>query len=383
MINNLKSLGYYIVGGEIFYSKIAACIKATQTRQQIQWVFKDEQFDKFDWTKEPPQPLSFYYKRRAQQIRDMYDYVIISYSGGSDSHNIVQTFLDNNLAIDEIVVNTYEEANKSIVNDARLAKAENYGAEYKLQIYPRLEEIRLRSPNTKITIVDQSEFLLLDLLRPGRSGEWALDQREVLNPSGISRYNYLHNEAFRKRVDKFSKVCLVLGAEKPITYFDTDDNYYMSFVDTAINMAFLDKHFTGYDNTSVEFFYWGDGCAELIAKQSFAIKKWIELNPQHKPLWLYTSGKQFKANIAARHVLMRSILYDNWNSNWFQVNKGRMDWYDSLDEWFYSSTYNEQKETWRRGLNFVTLNAVDFLEGSGLRPFMKTYFMGKMHDQRR
>lgn len=378
MIKNQYALGYYKVGQQIHTSKITACIRAAETNQQVQWVFKNEELDTYDWTKEPSDSLSALYERRARNIREQYDYVVLSYSGGSDSHNILETFLKHGLFIDEVVVNTFEQANKSIVNNPAITNADNYGAEYKLQIYPRLEELRFKSPATKITVADQSDFLMNHLLSPTQVPEWVLKQREVLNPSGVSRFNYLHQKEVRLRVDKSKSICIIMGVEKPITYIDTSGRYYIMFVDSATNLVAIDSHFSEYDNTSVEYFYWGDGCADMIAKQSFVIKRWLEANPQYKPLWLFESGQQYKQHIATRHALLRGIIYDNWNPKWFQVTKGRLDWYDSLDTWFYQSRYEPQKRAWQRGINYVKQKAGVFLEGHGLRPFIKTFYIGDM-----
>ena len=68
-------------------------------------------FSKCDWTTEPEPgvPLSEYYRRRAQQIRDKYDYVVLLYSGGPDSNNILHAFVHNGIKIDEIVnINSYD-----------------------------------------------------------------------------------------------------------------------------------------------------------------------------------------------------------------------------------------------------------------------------------
>jgi hypothetical protein len=378
MVENQYALGYYKVGQQIYTSKIAACIKATEVKQNVKWFFKDEEFDGYDWTKEPSDTLAVLYERRARAIRERYDYVVLSYSGGSDSHNILETFLKHGLFIDEVLVNTFEKANKKIVNDPSHTNAENYGAEYRLQIYPRLEELRLKSPATKITIADQSDFMMNELLAPSASPEWVVKQREVLNPSGMSRYNYLHQKEVRLRVDKSKSVCVMLGVEKPITFFDTSNRYYVLFVDSATNLASVDPHFHEYDNTSVEYFYWGDGCADLIAKQCFVIKHWLEANPHYKPLWLFKSGHQYKQHLALRHALLRNVLYDNWNSQWFQVTKGRLDWFDSIDAWFYASNYEAQRQTWERGIQYVRDKAHAFIEGNGLMPFGKKFYIGDM-----
>jgi len=48
--------------------------------------------------------LDFLYALRARQLREKYDYLVLYFSGGADSTNILKTFIDNNIFLDEIVM---------------------------------------------------------------------------------------------------------------------------------------------------------------------------------------------------------------------------------------------------------------------------------------
>lgn len=67
--------------------------------------FDTETFDNYDWSVEPAESWSEICRMRAQQIRDQYDHVALSYGGGSDCHHILDTFIRNKIKIDEIVIN--------------------------------------------------------------------------------------------------------------------------------------------------------------------------------------------------------------------------------------------------------------------------------------
>lgn len=376
-----ENLGYYVVNNVKYASKIAACVDATRLNKPVTWVFNDHVLNAVDWTKEPEESLQTLYSKRAREIREKYDYVVISYSGGADSTNIVQTFLDNNLFIDEILVNTFERALGSTVDhNMRNTSPENYSAEHKLQIYPRLEEIRLRSPLTKINVTDLSGFLFKSILTKDTSPEWVLTHREVLNPSGVARYNYIHDTQVRRRFDKTLSACIVVGVEKPITYIKPNTTEYrLMFADGAVNLTPVDSHFTEYDNTSVEYFYWHPTTMRLVAKQAHVVKRWLEANPQYHDLFTFTSGRAFRDSLKFRHELLRMVLYDNWNPNWFQATKGRMDWFASIDDWFqklYGNT--EHGQAWFRGIEFVRKNAAPYIEGHGFKPFIKDFYVGEM-----
>ena len=84
---------HYYSHKKIFGNKI----QALQSNQPIQYYYYDDVWSKCDWTIEPSEPLEYYYKEQAQRIRDNYDYVVLCYSGGFDSSNILETFYYNNI----------------------------------------------------------------------------------------------------------------------------------------------------------------------------------------------------------------------------------------------------------------------------------------------
>lgn len=76
-----------------------------------------------NWTIEPSETLKELYKQHAQFIRESYDYVILYFSGGSDSTTMVNAFLDNNIAVDEIVTAIFKNVNLPCFDGVH---AENY-----------------------------------------------------------------------------------------------------------------------------------------------------------------------------------------------------------------------------------------------------------------
>ena len=66
--------------------------------------FYDEEFSKINWFIEPKDSLQTLYRKRAEQIRQDYEYVILAYSGGHDSTQVLETFYYNNIHINEILM---------------------------------------------------------------------------------------------------------------------------------------------------------------------------------------------------------------------------------------------------------------------------------------
>ena len=82
--------GYFKVGKDIFFSKIDAILHASKTNADVTFHFHDDVYGSVDWTRPLHVPLDVLYRQRAQQLRDKYDYLVLHYSAGSDSHNILR-----------------------------------------------------------------------------------------------------------------------------------------------------------------------------------------------------------------------------------------------------------------------------------------------------
>ena len=167
--------------------------------------YHDDIFNKFDWTTEPSESLEELNRIRAQEIRDLYDYVILCYSGGHDSTNVLETFYYNKIHIDEIVMVG------SFSQDPNQTTDENRNAEIYLNCFPTLKNMDL--PKTKISLVDYSEFFRdtndLSLLK-NHGNEWI---RHV----GVQRsaFNIFWHD-FKQLVGAKNekKTCYVFGCDK-------------------------------------------------------------------------------------------------------------------------------------------------------------------------
>lgn len=65
-----------------------------------------------DWTKEPIESFEELKKRRAEQLREKYSYLVLYFSGGADSTTMVNAFLKNNIHVDEIVTAGFVDVGK-------------------------------------------------------------------------------------------------------------------------------------------------------------------------------------------------------------------------------------------------------------------------------
>lgn len=383
-MNINHKLGYYQCNGQTFDSKIQAYLYGAQVKQKVTWDFNNSVFAAHDWSVEPVETLDQLYDARSRQLREEYDYIMLSYSGGADSHNILMSFIRQGLHIDEIVVNTMTKANSKFTTvDASVLAPEHAAAEHELNTVPRLKEVEHLIPRTKINILDLSDNLFNSLEKAG-DASWVLDKREGLNPLGSTRFNYIHFTEVRKQFDKEKKIALVLGIEKPRTHI-MDGKFFVRFSDRSANIVTVAEHIKEYTNSTVEFFYWSPDCLKMLSKQAHVIKNWLEAFPEKQTMW--TLDAVIKHYRTYHERVLRSLLYTTWDDSWFQSNKATKDWYSEFDTWFiegYKGT--DANAIWWEGINYVKNSLPKFMlnynadkQEDGLLVLGHSYYVGNMH----
>ena len=258
-------------------------VSSTQApgKKYISYYFNDDLFDKIDWTIEPTISLTELYKLRAQQIRDEYDYIILSFSGGSDSVEILETFLEHNIFIDEIQTVHYD----SLIarrNDHDVAKDSSLGVmlEYRKAVIPKLRRVHELSPNTKITEIDVSDYTYEQISKNkfdymGLSGQ-DTNGTGLIKPLRTNTF-YMHNYN-NVNFKNSGKVAFVRGYDKPILSID-DNQLLFRFSDIPLHGVKLLRNGV-VDNIYIfEDFFWSRNMPLIPIKQSHVIKRAIEADP--------------------------------------------------------------------------------------------------------
>jgi len=125
-------------------------LDAIASKKQCWLYFHDKEMALVDWKTEPSLTLEQLYKARAEYIRDNNKYIILCYSGGHDSTNILETFYYNNIHIDEILIVG------ALSQDSYEGSDENHNGELYKNVFPTLNKLNL--PNTKITVADYTKW---------------------------------------------------------------------------------------------------------------------------------------------------------------------------------------------------------------------------------
>ena len=354
MIN--KDLGYYTCGGIEFSSKVDALIFSKTVNKPVNWVFHNVLFSNYNWEIEPEHSLDFYYDKRARELREQYDYLILSYSGGSDTHNILESFIRQGLHIDEIVTNHMSKATKSMtVLDTSVKNSWNFSAEHELQAVPRLKYISEKLPKTKITVLDVSD-IVLNSMNVFDDVDWVLNRNDHLSVGQTFRYNYFHFSNIKKQFDKNLKIGIMVGLEKPKTFVDAG-KMYIRFGDASVNITSINDFNDDYTNVKVELFYWSKDTLPMMCKQGHVIKKWLQLNPHMLHAWDIVDPKKYtgyKMNRLVHEKVLRSVIYSTWNEEWFQTDKALAWWHTEFDTWFRTNKdLTKEYSMWQRGLDYI------------------------------
>ena len=264
--------GYYQVGHQRFLNKVPAILEASRHGLFPQWVFMNELLDKYDWKTPPDATLSQLYRDRCQQLRDQYSWLTLSYSGGADSDNILRTFLDNNIRLDELLVLWPVQRSESLPTDAWDLAQSNWTSEWALTLKPRLRWLAQNHPHIKITVRDWAQ----ELPHYQVKDDFLITRASMLSPYGVMRW---HDRARLDRLAHKNGV-LIYGTDKPRLCI-RDGWYNIYFVDVAVqaNQPEIDAW-----SDHVELFYWSPDTLDLVCKQAHTVIDFFQAHASLNPM---------------------------------------------------------------------------------------------------
>jgi hypothetical protein len=327
MILTSKINGHYIVNGNIINNKLQAIIEASKTNSYLQWKYFDDVFstatglfNNHDVT------LKELYRSRAQQLRDTYDYLILNYSGGSDSHNILMTFLEYNIKLDHVYVQWPERLmDKGIYVPNRVDKSNaNFHSEWDLVLKKDLEWLGKTYPEIKIEISDWTatvteQFYKDDIFANDVSNLPSIARSQKQNTfSPIEGKLALHGK----------KVASIFGVDKP-SIVKKGNHWFFYFSDTAC-MAQPNP-----DNPyGTEYFYWSPNFPNIAIAQAHAMKRYFTNNPdkiyliqnpperaQLDPTYNTRTYSQRYNEYSQVSNIAKLVCYPYWDFNRFQADK--------------------------------------------------------------
>lgn len=353
-----SKLGFYEIGGKTYYDKASAVMEGTKMGlgyKDLHWNFNEEEFSKWNWSEEPPGDLKDYYHARARHLREKYDYIILNFSGGSDSTTVLYSFIQQGLHIDEIFVSHADQGTNKYGDTDTQFDASNEHSEYRYAAVPILNWVKQVSPRTKITVHDFSKDIITDDLTWDENFiHWCGD---YVTPGCIVRYSHASHKDSLNNFDKGKNICILFGIDKPRIGI-TPDGYIVSFFgDRAVSSAIPAAVNNGYDNINVELFFWSPDSVPIIIKQCHVIKRWFEL-PENKrfqymlnPKWLLNS-----LNRTLYEYIIKGIIYPDYDLTIFQCNKPVKTVMQEWDYWMGDFKNTPGFATFMTGLRYLYNN---------------------------
>lgn len=337
-MNNIYDMfpqGYWLVNEKKFINKHQALVYASDTRSNVSFHFHDDTWANFDRALLGKFSLDELYKQRALQLREKYDYLILYFSGGADSYNILRTFVDNGIKLDEVCVkwcSITQNANTTVYTpNTNETSAYNYLSEWDYAIQPVLKNLASSNPEIKIEIVD-----------------WSKDINNTDFEKVFSIVNHWHDievpslavwsPSEQRLVEKGIKVGSIYGVDKPVTYFE-DGNAYMAFNDSAVSMGTPNP----INIYGTEYFYWSRDLPILPFEMAYKSIQWILSSPEIYNKCAYDKERRYnkdhlKIAFQMQQTELRYVLYTNW-SNRFQAFKPTK--VDRSDKQFWIDSYSE------------------------------------------
>lgn len=334
--NGKNKFGYYSVGEFLTYSKLEANLLSKKNGVQVKFHFNDEVFSKYDWTKEPTESLQELYARRAKQIREQYDYIVLFYSGGADSQNVLSTFLINNLFLDEIAqMHSYEgDRSWDTYFNEEVAKV----------AAPWTQKILEISPHTKHRLIDQSTMINKVYGMDNNKYDFIYKQNSFFGQNGLSRA-YLRDfiDDYKDIIASGKKLCFLWGKEKPMVDF-VNGRYCVRFDDESDNCVGSRIQNENREWEHDEFFYWAPEGTDIVCKQAHIVSRHLKTINEKNIEYFVTSGwlspniiDAAPSNIIKRKNLvfrgtqyylpnnsLHTLIYPHWDPKTFSNGKPKM-----------------------------------------------------------
>jgi hypothetical protein len=375
-----NKFGFYRVGDECFYSKLDAIHHSMATGQEVTWDFNNDLFESLDWTTEPKETIQELYKKRAQQIRDRYDYVVILFSGGCDSTCVLDSFIDNDIHVDEVWHLHTLDGHKGNMN------AFMTGETFHLAIPHALEKLK-NCPDTRFTLCDNSDWERQNLQDPEvRKYAW----RAFNNIHNLAMTGFYHSPTvgFHRRYQRWCDIqdsgkamCFVIAEAKPYVNLDpATGKYYYRVLDHYASMPSPHVQWVNDPRENYENFFTQPDLPELMIKQAHLLlnavrdfdpeKFWVPSDhPKYvtspwgfeasdpRVSFLWTTKDDITYNMI--HADYHALVYPSWKpgyTQWKQRGRAVHPWHQWLAEempteakqWYiaYLSAFANLPEYW-------------------------------------
>jgi len=311
-------LGVWYVNDKKFYNKREAVLFASSNGcPDIKWSWHDEVWKSFNRDKLGKQSLTDLYKQRAQQLRDKYDYLILCYSGGSDSHNVLMSFLDNDIKLDQVFVHfpfAYINSSQHVPTIKDLSP-QNTQSEWDFCVKPTLDYLGKYHPDIKIELSDWGDNINPTFYKDDQFSKLAG------TASAVQMTRFLnYSKTGMEQLDKGKTVATIWGFDKPYLGKDNKQQAFMFFND---NSMLLTTNSVGV----MEPFYWSPDLPDVAYEMAYQQFLFFKVNPiMQRFMWDRNSRYMHNGRMLLeinREITWDMCYSDTWDKRKFQAGKAQ------------------------------------------------------------
>jgi len=373
-----KKLGWYEVKGTVYSNKYHA-LEQCGPGEWPKWNFHDEAYSQEPWHVEPKEDLYELYRQRAMQIRLKYQNVILYYSGGIDSHAILNTFIEAKIPLDGIIVSGSFGLNDDLAqgcNQEQLRVAKPY----------------LDSLVAQGLITCPIHYLdTVDFHKKFEDENWVYACGQALTPQVYS-YNFFWEDPWVQKFLLQGTTCFIRGIDKPRVVLE-NGKWYVSFLDVYIMSGTPTGELSRKQDWDIqEYFFWTPEFTKIVNKQAHILINWFEENLTEAECARLTTkeAKTFKRGEYNKYV--DPLVYGRYvqqeiggEKTYYSLGKPFSSNIWHKDFWFFKAKDVMEKEyqTWVAGLKMVStkitsdhFNTQSFDDQQQLATFLKKYNLG-------
>ena len=325
MFYNPDKLGYYTVGDFKTYNKFYAVQEMQKTNTFLHWHFNDAEYSKVDWKTNPGNTLSKLYKNRAVALRKKYDYLVLFYSGGSDSVTILNTFIEHNIPIDEIASCYSKKGSDSSYFNEEIEKV----------VLPNVNA-SCEKTGARFRLIDQT-----DMITGMNDPMWYVHTNNFITPNCVTRARFRDLiPEYKNMIASGMKVGFIWGRDKPRIICDEDHKFYTEFIDAVDNNTSPYSQNQAHRGWYDEFFFHDPEHTDILQQQVHIVVDALmsrRLDAEFYQDSFTPNGKCPHTQKYLTNAGLISLIYPDFDLTTFSNGKNPSDVFGARDDWFFKT----------------------------------------------
>lgn len=263
-LSEIKNKGFWSINETEYDVKVNAILAAQQQGlgyKDIKFHYNDQWYNSKKWHIEPTESLRELYIKRAKQLREKYDTLILRFSGGADSTNILRTFVDNNIKLDVVSINMWNlPGTDPWIEPSNIEKRDI--------AIPLAQELLSQGADFELIITDfHKTYSLL-----GNDPDWIF---RINAPRFACVDICNHQASTTEEYEKWNNpgTCIITGVDKPFIRYNVKHNTWYSHIPDILH-SMIEKS----SRMEQEPFYWCADLPEILIKQCHELKNFYMNN---------------------------------------------------------------------------------------------------------